>query len=75
MKPKIEYEILCAKAFGENPTHEQLQEIVQAKLKEGWEPLGAPFFSEDAMYQAITRPASYSTVPGQVHQAKIVPRS
>jgi hypothetical protein len=53
---KIDYEILAV-AFEEQRhlAHQGLQILVQGYLRDGWEPLGAPFLNADMIYQALVR--------------------
>ena len=48
------YLIVGQEFNGQKPPHEDLSEKVNSKLKEGYNLLGAPFFGEEMMYQAMT---------------------
>ena len=55
MNTNSEYQIVSAEFHGNSATHVNLAEQVQKLIKEAWEPLGAPFFGPEAMYQAMVR--------------------
>ena len=56
MKTPIEYIIVAVPFHADAATHDELARIVNEKLTAGYELLGAPFLSEEMMYQAMTRP-------------------
>lgn len=56
MKTPIEYLIVAVPFHADAATHDELARKVNEKLGIGCELLGAPFLSEEMMYQAMTRP-------------------
>jgi hypothetical protein len=44
-------------------THDELARKVNEKLNAGYELLGAPFLSEEMMYQAMTKPIHQTFPP------------
>jgi hypothetical protein len=58
MKNPIEYTIVAVPFHADAATHEELSHKVNEKLTDGYELLGAPFLSEEMMYQAMTKPFS-----------------
>ena len=56
MKTPIEYTIVAVPFHADAATHEELARKVNEKLGGGFELYGPPFFSEEMMYQAMTRP-------------------
>jgi hypothetical protein len=56
MKASIEYTIVAAPFHADAATHDDLARKVNEKLSGGYEPHGPPFFSEEMMYQAMTKP-------------------
>jgi hypothetical protein len=60
MKTPIEYIIIAVPFHADAATHEELARKVNEKLSSGYEPYGPPFFSEEMMYQAMTKPVSPS---------------
>ncbi len=56
MKTPIEYIIVAVPFHVNAATHDELAQKVNEKLKGGYELYGTPFFSEEMMYQAMTRP-------------------
>ena len=56
MKTPIEYIIVAVPFHADAATHEELARKVHEKLNGGYELYGSPFFSEEMMYQAMTRP-------------------
>ena len=56
MKTPIEYAIVAVPFHADAATHDELARKVNEKLTAGYELLGAPFLSEDMMYQAMTTP-------------------
>ena len=61
MKPPIEYIILAVPFHADAATHDELARKVNERLSAGYELLGAPFFSEEMMYQAMTRPITQAS--------------
>jgi len=55
MKTPIEYLIVAVPFHADAATHDELARKVNEKLTTGYELLGAPFLSEEMMYQAMTR--------------------
>ena len=55
MKAPIEYTIVAVPFHADAATHEELARKVNEKLNNGYELYGAPFFSEEMMYQAMTK--------------------
>ena len=55
MKTPIEYIIVAVPFHADAATHEELARKVNERLTSGYELFGAPFFSEEMMYQAMTR--------------------
>jgi hypothetical protein len=60
MKNPIEYTIVAVPFHADAATHEELSHKVNEKLNNGYELYGSPFFSEEMMYQAMTKPISPS---------------
>jgi hypothetical protein len=56
MKTPIEYIIVAVPFHAEAATHDELTRKVNDKLNAAYEPYGSPFFSEEMMYQAMTKP-------------------
>ena len=56
MKSPIEYIIVAVPFHADAATHDELAGIVNEKLSAGYELYGAPFLSEEMMYQAMTKP-------------------
>jgi hypothetical protein len=56
MKTPIEYTIVAVPFHADAATHDELARKVNEKLSGGYELFGPPFFSEEMMYQAMTRP-------------------
>jgi hypothetical protein len=56
MKTPIEYIIVAVPFHADAATHDELARKVNEKLSGGYELCGAPFLSEDMMYQAMTKP-------------------
>ena len=56
MEPSIEYLIIAMPFHADAATHDELAQKVNEKLDAGYEVLGAPFLSEEMMYQAMTKP-------------------
>jgi hypothetical protein len=60
MKTPIEYTIIAVPFHADAATHEELARKVNEKLSSGYELYGPPFFSEEMMYQAMTKSVSPS---------------
>ena len=58
MKTPTEYTIVAVPFHADAATHDELARKVNEKLTAGYELLGAPFLSEEMMYQAMTKPIS-----------------
>ena len=56
MKTQIEYTIVAIPFHADAATHDELAQKVNEKLSAGYELYGPPFFSEEMMYQAMTKP-------------------
>jgi hypothetical protein len=56
MKASIEYTIVAVPFHADAATHEELARKVNENLSGGYELRGAPFLSEEMMYQAMTKP-------------------
>jgi hypothetical protein len=56
MKTPIEYTVVAVPFHADAATHDELARKVNEKLSGGYELYGPPFFSEEMMYQAMTRP-------------------
>jgi hypothetical protein len=55
MKTPIEYIIVAVPFHADAATHDELARKVNEKLNGGYQPYGNPFFSDEMMYQAMTR--------------------
>lgn len=55
MNESSHYIIVAVPCNGKQPTHHELAELVNFQITQGYEPLGAPFFGEEMMYQAMVR--------------------
>jgi hypothetical protein len=55
MKIQIEYTIVAVPFHADAATHDELAQKVNEKLNSGYELYGSPFFSEEMMYQAMTK--------------------
>jgi len=55
MKTPIEYIIVAVPFHADAATHDELARKVNERLTAGYDLLGAPFLSEEMMYQAMTR--------------------
>jgi len=51
----MDYTILAAYQDGD-PQTKQIEQQVKKHIREGWQPLGAPFFGGSVMYQAMVKP-------------------
>jgi hypothetical protein len=58
MKNPIEYTIVAVPFHADAATHEELSRKVNEKLNSGYELYGSPFFNEEMIYQAMTKPIS-----------------
>ena len=56
MKTQIEYTIVAVPFHADAATHDELAQKVNEKLSIGYELHSPPFFSEEMMYQAMTKP-------------------
>lgn len=56
MKTPIKYMIVAVPFHADAATHDEQAQKVNEKLTASYELLGAPFLSEEMMYQAMTRP-------------------
>lgn len=56
VKTCIEYIIVAVPFHADAATHDELARKVNEKLNTGFELFGTPFFSEEMMYQAMTKP-------------------
>ena len=66
MKPPIEYIIVAVPFHADAATHEELSRKVNEKLSAGYKLVGAPFLSEEMMYQAMMKPnLQTSPLPAQ----------
>ena len=63
MKTPIEYIIVALPFHADAATHEELVRKVNERLIGGYELFGAPFFSEEMMYQAMTKSISKTSQP------------
>ena len=63
MKTPIEYIIVAVPFHADAATHEELARKVNERLGAGYELFGAPFFSEEMMYQAMTKPIPQTSQP------------
>ena len=61
MKTLIEYIIVAVPFHADAATHDELARKVNEKLSAGYELVGAPFLSEEMMYQAMTRPVNQTS--------------
>jgi hypothetical protein len=63
MKTPIEYLIVAVPFHADAATHDELARKVNERLAAGCELLGAPFLSEEMMYQAMTKPIGQNSQP------------
>ena len=63
MKTPIEYIIVAVPFHADAATHDELARKVNEKLGVSYELLGAPFLSEEMMYQAMTKPSQPTSQP------------
>jgi hypothetical protein len=56
MKALVEYIVVAVPFHADAATHDELARKVNEQLRAGYELVGAPFLSEDMMYQAMTGP-------------------
>ena len=68
MKTPIEYLIVAVPFHADAATHDELAQKVNERLAAGCELLGAPFLSEEMMYQAMTKPAKPTSQPQMSHE-------
>ena len=69
MKTPVEYLIIAMPFHADAATHDELARKVNEKLEIGCELLGAPFLSEEMMYQAMTRPLPQTSPPATHEKA------
>ena len=63
MKTLIEYLIVAVPFHADAATHDELARKVNERLDAGYALLGAPFLSEEMMYQAMTKPIGQNSQP------------
>jgi hypothetical protein len=63
MKTPIEYLIVAVPFHADAATHDELARKVNEKLSGDYELFGSPFFSEEMMYQSMTRPIHQDSQP------------
>jgi hypothetical protein len=63
MKTPIEYTIVAVPFHADAATHDELARKVNEKLIGGYELFGAPFLSEEMMYQAMTKAIPQTSQP------------
>ena len=63
MKTSIEYIIVAVPFHADAATHDDLARKVNEKLNADYALLGAPFLSEEMMYQAMTKPVQPTSQP------------
>ena len=63
MKTSIEYIIVAVAFHADAATHDELVRKVNEKISGGYELYGAPFLSEEMMYQAMTKPLLQTSPP------------
>ena len=63
MKTSIEYIIVAVPFHADAATHDELARKVNEKLNADYALLGAPFLSEEMMYQAMTKPIGQNSQP------------
>jgi hypothetical protein len=63
MKAPIEYIIVAVPFHADAATHDERARKVNEKLRAGSELLGAPFLSEEMMYQAMIAPILQASPP------------
>jgi len=63
MNPPIKYLIVAVPFHADAATHDELALRVNEKLDAGCELLGAPFLSEEMMYQAMTQSIHQNSQP------------
>jgi hypothetical protein len=61
MKTPIEYIIVAVPFHADAATHDELARKVNEKFSAGYELVGAPFLSEEMMYQSMTKPVQTSS--------------
>ena len=66
MRTPTEYTIVAVPFHADAATHDELARKVNERLNAGYELCGAPFLSEEMMYQAMTKPiVETSSIPTQ----------
>jgi hypothetical protein len=63
MKTSSEYIIVAVPFHADAATHDELARKVNEKLNADYALLGAPFLSEEMMYQAMTKPVQPTSQP------------
>jgi hypothetical protein len=63
MKTPIEYTIIAVPFHADAATHEELARKVNEKLRGGYELYGPPFFSDEMMYQPMTKSIHQTSQP------------
>jgi hypothetical protein len=63
VKTTAGYLIVAVPFHGDAATHDELALKVNEKIETGYELLGAPFLSEEMMYQAMTKPVHHIAPP------------
>ena len=63
IKSPIEYIIVAVPFHADAATHDELAQKVNEKLSIGYELHSPPFFSEEMMYQAMTKPILQTSQP------------
>jgi hypothetical protein len=63
LQTSIEYIIVAVPFHADAATHEDLARKVNEKLRSGFELFGAPFLSEEMMYQAMTTSTNQTQPP------------
>jgi hypothetical protein len=58
MKNPIEYTIVAVPFHADAATHDELSKKMNEKFNSGYELYGSSFFSEETLYQAMTKPIS-----------------
>jgi len=63
MKNPIEYTIVAVPFHADAATHDEFSKKVNEKLHGDYELYGSPFFSEEMIYQAMTKPVQPISPP------------
>ncbi len=56
MKTPIEYKIVAVPFHADAASHDELAKKVNEKLRDGYELYGPPSFTQELLYQAMTKP-------------------